>query len=111
MRRIRPAPGGWGTEAGVRSPHQGNCFRTNEKHLRLLERKQLICDSLNRMRITQTMDRDTSPLESAAAGNNPRVRSSVNYEEMAQENVRGGDLGEKCLWRENQAAKEARLCC
>ena len=51
-------------------------FRTEEKHLRLLKVKQLSCDSVNGMRITQTilaaalytLDRDASPLESTGAG-------------------------------------------
>ena len=55
-----PALGGWGTEAGARS--QRGCpwrlrklFRgQREKHLRLRV-KQLICESLNGMRITETI--------------------------------------------------------
>ena len=51
-------------------------FRIEKKHLRLRV-KQLICDSLNGMRITQTIlvtairtpDRDTGPLEGTVAGN------------------------------------------
>ena len=48
-----PSVGG-GTEAGVRSPHQGNCLESEEKHLRLRV-KQLICGSLNGMRIRQSL--------------------------------------------------------
>ena len=47
-----PSAGG-GTEAGVRSPHQGNCL-SQEKYLRLRV-KQLTCGSLNGMRIRQSL--------------------------------------------------------
>ena len=65
--------------------------------------KQLTCDTLNGMRITQTIiaiaicttDRDISPLESTVAGswnlgmeNNPRVRSAVDCGKTSQGDVR-----------------------
>ena len=46
-----PLAGG-GTEAGVRSPH--GAIEPEEKHLRL-RGKQLICGSLNGMRIRQSL--------------------------------------------------------
>ena len=81
--------------------------------------KQLTCDTLNGMRITQTIiaiaicttDRDISPLESTVAGswnlgmeNNPRVRSAVDCRGDDQGNMReetvaghacGGKLGSR----------------
>ena len=56
------------------SPHMGQLSESEEKHLRLRV-KQLICGSLNGMRIRQFLaaaihaqDRDEGPLEGAAAG-------------------------------------------
>ena len=57
------------------NPNIGQLFGTEEKQLRLRV-KQLICDSLNGMRISpsiltaaiRTPDRDASPLESTRAG-------------------------------------------
>ena len=77
--------------------------------------KQLTCDTLNGMRITQriiaiaicTTDRGISPLESTVAGgwnlgmeNNPRVRSAVdcggdNQGDMREETVVGNACGGK----------------
>ena len=45
---------GRGTEAEVQSPHWGNLSESKEKHLRLRV-KQLICGSLNGMRIRQSL--------------------------------------------------------
>ena len=62
---------GRGTEAGLKIPILGQKSESEEKHLRL-SRKQLICSSLNGMRILataiHTLDRDSGPLEGAAAG-------------------------------------------
>ena len=44
---------GWETEAGVPSPHRGNCL-SQEEHLKLRV-KQLTCGSLNGMRIRQSL--------------------------------------------------------
>ena len=80
--------------------------------------KQLICDTLNGVRITQTIchshiydRRDISPLESTVAGSwdlgmedNPRVRSAVDCgaddqgdvrEETVEGNACGGKLGSR----------------
>ena len=96
VKRIRPAPGRWGNWSRGEIPTSGQLFRTKEKYLRLLERHaaDLWQYEWNENHTdhpwvaVHTLDRDTSPLESAAAGNNPRVRCFVNYGEMAQENVR-----------------------
>ena len=89
-------------------------FGSEEKHLRL-KVKQIICDSLNWMRITQTIlstaiqtpDRD--PLEGIAAGT-----WSIGIVEQSQgkvccslrEDSRRGreweDYGGKCLWRKTR---------
>ena len=45
---------GEGTEAGVQPPHRGQLSESEEKHLRL-RMKQLICGSLNGMRIGQPL--------------------------------------------------------
>ena len=50
---------GRGTEAGIQSPHWGNCL-SQEKHLRLRV-KQLICGSLNGMRIRQFLPQPYIP--------------------------------------------------
>ena len=50
----QPAPSGRGDEVAERSSHPGQLVETEGKYLRLLWRvKQLICDSLNGVRITQ----------------------------------------------------------
>ena len=92
---------GGGTETGVQHPHQGNCLGQlfgSETHFSLRV-KQLICDSLKGMRITETIlaaakcipDRDMGPLEGTEAGSwsvglwsNPRVRSAIDRRETAQ---------------------------
>ena len=75
--RTRCVPGSGGTEAGVRSPHQGKCLGQRWSIWRCFGVKQLICDSLNGMRVTQTvlaaaihiLERGASPLESTATWN------------------------------------------
>ena len=49
-----------GTEAGVRIPTSGQLSESEEKHLRLRV-KQLICGSLNRMRIRQSLPQPYIP--------------------------------------------------
>ena len=114
--------GVWGTEAQVRWPHQGNCLEEWRRIWGRWRVQQLICDSLNGMRTTQTnfatalctLDRDASPLECAVAGN-----WSVEFGQQSQckvccwlqgESLRGcdgEDPGGKCFWREVEA-REAR---
>ena len=68
--RTGPALGRWGNRNRGLIPTSGQLSESEEKHLRLRV-KQLICGSLNGMRITQTIlvatfctsDRDMSPLE------------------------------------------------
>lgn len=51
-----PAPSFGGDEVGERSSHPGQLVETEGKYLRLLWRvKKLVCDSLNGVRITQTI--------------------------------------------------------
>ena len=85
---------GGGTETGIRSPHWDNCLSQRKKHLRL-KVKQLICGSLNGMRIRQTLPQPYVPwtgmqvpwskqwLGAVAKGlwSNPRVRAAVDYGE------------------------------
>ena len=92
---------GWGTEAGTEL-HGRETFVTEVKHWGCWRVKQLICVSLNGVRITQsilatathTPDRDASPLESAAAWSwkrlesSPRARSAVDWREVVWENLR-----------------------
>ena len=73
------------------NPCMGQLSESEEKHLRLRV-KQLICGSLNGMRIRQSLvaaihnpDRDADLLEGAAAGSwssgmwsNPRMRADVD---------------------------------
>ena len=74
--RTAPAPRDEGVEAGVRSPHWGNCLGQRRSIWGYWRMQQLICGSRNGMRTTQTIfaaalhtqDRDTSPLEHAMAG-------------------------------------------
>ena len=54
-----PSAGG-GTEAGVRIPTSGQLSESEEKHLRLRV-KQLICGSLNGMRIRQSLPQPYIP--------------------------------------------------
>ena len=51
---------GWGTEAGVQSPHWGNCLGQRRNILRLRV-KQLICGGLNGMRIRQSLQQPYRP--------------------------------------------------
>ena len=51
---------GGGTEAGVRFPTLGQVSESEEKHLRLRV-KQLICGSLNRLRIRQSLPQSYIP--------------------------------------------------
>ena len=75
--------------------------------------KQLVCDSLNGMRVTQiilataihTPVRDMGPLEGTAAGSwsvgiveGSRGRSAVDGGETARGDTRK-ETGGKCLWR------------
>ena len=99
-----PSVGG-GTEAGVPSPQRGNCLESEEKHLRLRV-KQLICGSLNGMRIRQSLSQPYLPrmgsrvtwkVQQLGAGvwgawRDPRVRAVRGGE--------GGDCDGKCLWRQ-----------
>ena len=54
-----PSVGG-ATEAEAQSPHWGNLSESKEKHLRLRV-KQLICGSLNGMRIRQSLPQSYIP--------------------------------------------------
>ena len=54
-----PSAGG-GTKAEVRFPHPGNCLSHRRKHLRLRV-KQLICGSLNGVRIRQSLPQPYIP--------------------------------------------------
>ena len=54
-----PSAGG-GTEAGVRSPHEGQLSESDEKHLRLRV-KELSCGSLDGMRIRQSLPQPHIP--------------------------------------------------
>ena len=54
-----PSAGG-GTEAGVRSPHWGQLSESEEKQLRLTG-KQLLCGSLNGMRLRQLLPQPYIP--------------------------------------------------
>ena len=73
--RTGPAPGGWGNWNSGQILTSGQLSRTEEKHPRLRV-KQLICGSLNGIRITQrvlataicTPDKDAGPLKSIVAG-------------------------------------------
>ena len=67
-----PSAGG-GTEARVQSPTSGHLSEPEEKHLRL-KVKQMICGSLNGMRIRQSLavaihapDRDAGPPKGTVA--------------------------------------------
>ena len=52
----QPAPSCRGEEVGERSSHPGQLVETEGKYLRLFWRvKQVICDSLNGVRITKTI--------------------------------------------------------
>ena len=86
-------PEGGGTEAGFKSPHWGNCLRQWRSIWGCWRVQQLICGSLNKMRITQTilatdlhtLDRDANLLEYAAAGS-----CSIGIGEQSQ--------GKACCW-------------
>ena len=82
-----------GTEIITQAPTMGHLFGTEEKHLRLCRVNQLICGSLNWMRITQkilvvalhTLNRVMGPLEGREAGS-----WSTVIAEQSQ--------GEVCCW-------------
>ena len=95
---------GGGTEAGVRSaqlPTLGQLSESEEKHLRLRV-KQLICGSLNRMRIRQSLPQPYIPWTGTQVpwkvqwlragvwglGSNPRVRAAVDCGETGRGDVR-----------------------
>ena len=95
-----PSAGG-GTKAEVRFPHPGNCLSHRRKHLRLRV-KQLICGSVNGMRIRQSLPQPYKlrtgtqvPWKVQLLGggvqglwNNPRVRAAVDCREMDRGDVR-----------------------
>ena len=64
-----------GTEAGVQSPHQGNCLESEEKHLKAeSETADLWQPKWNENQMVlataiSTLDRDGGPLEGRVAGN------------------------------------------
>ena len=68
-----PSVGG-GTEAGVQSPHQGNCLESEEKHLKAeTETADLWQPKWNENQTVlvtaiHSLDRDAGPMEGAAAG-------------------------------------------
>ena len=68
-----PSVGG-GTEAGVQSPHQGNCLESEEKHLKAeTETTALWQPKWNENQIVlaaamHTLDRDVGALEGAVPG-------------------------------------------
>ena len=68
-----PSVGG-GTEAGVQSPHQGNCLESEEKHLKAeTETADLWQPKWNENQTVlvtaiHTLDRDSGPLEGTEAG-------------------------------------------
>ena len=85
---------GQGIEAGVRSPHQGNCL-SQRRNILKLNVKQLICGSLNRMRIRQSLLQPYRPwtgmptqkaqkLDAGFQGfqSHPRTRAAVDCIEM-----------------------------
>ena len=100
VRLDMPSAGG-GTKAEVRFPHPGNCLSHRRKHLRLRV-KQLICSSVNGMRIRQSLPQPYKlrtgtqvPWKVQLLGggvqglwNNPRVRAAVDCREMDRGDVR-----------------------
>ena len=109
--------GGGRTEAGVRSPHRGNCLGQWGSTWGCWRVKQQIHDRLNGLRTTQTIlgpaihtpDRDASPLESAAAGS-WSIGTGEQYQGdvccwLQGDNLRGhegGDCSGKWLWRKTR---------
>ena len=77
-----------GTEAGVQSPHQGNCLESEEKHLKAeSETADLWQPKWNENRTVlvtaiHTLDRNAGSLEGGAGAyplwSNPRARASVD---------------------------------
>ena len=108
-----PSVGGR-TKVGVRYPHGINCLdhRRNILGWELISLKQLICGSLNGMRIrhslpqSYTSDRDTGHLEGTAVGS--RILGIVEQSQgkgcywlqrYGLMGCEGGYWGAKCLWR------------
>ena len=109
VRRTGSAPG-WETEAGVRSPHQGNCLGQRCSIWGFWSLKQ-IWDSLNGITHSilaaamHTPDRDTSALESSVAGSwrieigeQSQASSAVDWRDGPR-GPEGGNSSGKCLWR------------
>ena len=113
--RTGPALGWWGNWSRGLIPTSRQLSESEEKHLRLRV-KQLLCSSLNRMGIRQSLlqpytpwGRNAAPLKGRVAGSwslgmwrNPRVRAAVDCREISQGDVReeivgrnacGGKLG------------------
>ena len=105
------SPEGRGTEAGVPSPHLGNCLESEEKQLRLRV-KQLICGGLNGMRYRESLPQPYRPRTGTqvpwkaqwlGAGvwglwSNPGMSAAVDWR-VGSRGCEGGDCGGKCLWR------------
>ena len=92
-----PLAGG-GTEAGVQSPHRGNCLRQGETFKAESETADLWQPKWNENQTVlaiHTPDRNAGLLEGTAAGSwslglwsNPRARAAVDCREMDQGDVR-----------------------
>ena len=92
-------------------PTAGQLSESEEKHLRLRV-KRLICDSLNGMRIRQSLPQPytlwtgtqvSEKVQQLGAGvqelwSNPRARAAVDWRDGLR-GCEGGDLGGKCQWR------------
>ena len=99
--RTEPSLGKWGNWSWGPIPTSGQLCGSEEKHLRLRV-KQLICGSLNGMRIRQSLPQPYMPWigtqvswkeqqpGSGAQGlwRNPRARAAVDYGEMDWEDMR-----------------------
>ena len=105
--RTGPALDRWGNWSRGPIPIQGQLSESEEKHLRPRV-KQLICGSLNGMRLWQTLPQPYIPqtemlvswkgqqLGVKGLWSNPRARAAVDCGETDWGDVRNGG---KCLWR------------
>ena len=111
---------GGGTEAEVQIATLGQLFGTKGKHLRLRV-KQLICDSLNEMRITQTIFSAATGMwvpqkaQSLEAGSyrlwsNLRVRPAIDCMQTAPRDMTGETVVANACERKSGKLHARRYC-
>ena len=105
-----PSAGG-GTEAGVRSPHRGNCLsqRRNikaESEIADLSQPKWNENQTVLAKAIHTPDRDPGPLEGTMAGSwslgiveQSQGKRCCGLRRDGSRGCEGGDCGGKCLWR------------